>query len=55
VRVPGGMCGNESDVTYVLALRNGAESNLNLGLGQDVGGSGHVDQEVCRKSRGQSQ
>lgn len=34
--------------TYVLALRDGTESNLNLGLSQDVGGSGHVDQEVCK-------
>jgi hypothetical protein len=32
--------------TYVLALRNGTESDLDLGLGQDIRGSGHVDQEV---------
>ena len=35
--------------TYVLALRNGTESDLDLGLGQDIGGGGHVDQEVWRK------
>jgi hypothetical protein len=35
--------------TYVLALRNGTETDLNLGLGQDIGGGGHVDQEVWRK------
>jgi len=35
--------------TYVLALRDGTESDLNLGLGQDIGGGGHVDQEVWRK------
>lgn len=32
--------------TYVLALRDSTESNLDLGLGQDVGGGGHVDEEV---------
>ena len=36
------------EATYVLALRDSTESNLNLGLGQDIGGGGHVDQEVCR-------
>jgi hypothetical protein len=49
--VLGGVWGNEGDFTYVLALRDGAESDLNLGLGQDVGGGGHVDQEVCRGNR----
>jgi hypothetical protein len=37
------------NITYVLALRNGTESDLNLGLGQDIGGGGHVDQEVWEK------
>lgn len=32
--------------TYVLALGNGSEIDLNLGLGQDIGGSGHVDEEI---------
>jgi hypothetical protein len=32
---------------HVLALGDGSEVDLDLGLGQDVGGSGHVDQEVC--------
>lgn len=32
--------------TYVLALGDGSESDLDLGLGQDIGGGGHVDQEV---------
>lgn len=31
----------------VLALGDGGEGNLNLGLGQDIGGCGHVDEEVC--------
>lgn len=33
----------------VLALWDGCKVNLNLGLGQDVCGSGHVDQEVCKQ------
>jgi hypothetical protein len=32
--------------TYVLALGDGGEVNLDLGLGEDVGGCGHVDEEV---------
>jgi hypothetical protein len=36
-----------SDDAYVLALGDGSEVDLNLGLGQDVGGRGHVDEEVC--------
>lgn len=32
--------------TYVLALRDSTKSDLDLGLGQDVGGGGHVDEEV---------
>lgn len=32
--------------TYVLALRDGTERDLDLGLGQDIGGGGHVDQEI---------
>jgi hypothetical protein len=44
-KMPEGMAVN----TYVLALRDGTESNLNLSLGQDIGGGGHVDQEVWRK------
>lgn len=35
-----------SEETYVLALGDGTKSDLNLGLGQDIGGGGHVDQEV---------
>jgi hypothetical protein len=35
--------------TYVLALRDGTESDLNLGLGQDIGGGGHVDQEIWKE------
>lgn len=35
-------------VAYVLALGDGSEANLDLSLGQDVGGGGHVDQEVCK-------
>ena len=34
-------------MTYVLALGNGSEFDFDLGLGQNVGGSGHVDEEVC--------
>lgn len=30
----------------VLALRDSTKSNLNLSLSQDIGGGGHVDQEV---------
>ena len=33
--------------THVLAQWDGSEIDLNLGLGQDVGGRGHVDEEVC--------
>jgi len=32
----------------VLALGDGGEIDLNLGLGQDICGSRHVDKEVCR-------
>lgn len=32
--------------TYVLALGDGGEANLNLGLSQNVCGGGHVDKEV---------
>jgi hypothetical protein len=32
---------------YVLALWDGCEVELNLGHGQDIGGCGHVHQEVC--------
>lgn len=32
--------------TYVLALRNGVDGNFNLGLSQNVGGGGHIDEEV---------
>ena len=37
--------------THVLALGDGGEVDLNLGLGQNVGGGGHVDEEVCRAAR----
>lgn len=33
--------------TYVLALGNGSEVDFYLGLGQNIGGGGHVDEEVC--------
>ena len=33
--------------THVLALGDSGEIDLNLGLGQNVGGGGHVDEEVC--------
>lgn len=36
----GGMC-------YVFAFGDGAQVDFDLGLGEDVGGGGHVDQEVC--------
>lgn len=32
--------------TYVLALGDSTETNLNLSLGEDIGGGGHVNQEV---------
>lgn len=32
--------------TYVLALGDGSKIDLDLGLGEDVGGRGHVDEEV---------
>jgi hypothetical protein len=32
---------------YVLALGNGIEVDLDLGHGQDISGSGHVDEELC--------
>lgn len=35
-------------VTYVFALGDGTEANLNLGLSQNVGGGGHVDKEVWK-------
>jgi hypothetical protein len=34
--------------THILALGDGSEIDLNLGLGQDIGGGGHVDKKVCR-------
>jgi hypothetical protein len=34
--------------THVLALGDGSEIDLNLGLGQDIGRGGHVDEEVWR-------
>lgn len=37
---------NRRHETHVLALGNSAQADLDLGLGQDVGGRGHVDQEV---------
>ena len=33
--------------THVLALGDGGQVDLDLGHGQDVGGSGHVDEEFC--------
>ncbi len=33
--------------TYVLAFGDGSEVDFYLGLGQNVGGGGHVDKEVC--------
>lgn len=32
--------------TYVLALGNRTERDFDLGLSQNVGGGGHVDEEV---------
>jgi hypothetical protein len=48
----GGTVANEDGLAAplddnVLALGDGSEVDLDLGLGQDVGGCGHVDQEVC--------
>ena len=37
--------------TYVLALRDSTKTNFNLGLGEDISGGGHVDQEVCSEDR----
>lgn len=37
--------------TYVLAFRNGSKIDLNLCLGEDVGGGGHVDEEVWGVTR----
>lgn len=36
----------------VLALGDGREVNLDLGHGEDVGGSGHVLKELWRKRGG---
>jgi hypothetical protein len=44
---------SEMSLTYVLALRDGVEVDLNLGHGQNVGGSRHVHQEFyagCQSS-----
>lgn len=38
---------SEYCVTYVLALRDSVEVDLNLGHGQDIGRGGHVDEELC--------
>ena len=35
-----------TQVTHVLALRDGIEVNLNLGHGQDISGGRHVDKEL---------
>lgn len=34
--------------THILALGDGGEIDLNLGLGQNIGRSRHVDEEICR-------
>jgi hypothetical protein len=38
-------------MTYVLALCNGAQVNLDLSLCQDIGGSGHVDEEIYKSTQ----
>ena len=35
--------------TYVFAFRNGVEVDFDFSLGEDVGGGGHVDEEIYRK------
>lgn len=37
----------EEEEAYVLALGDGGKVDLDLGHGEDVGGGGHVDKEVC--------
>lgn len=39
---------------YILALGNGREVNLDLGHGQNIGGRGHVDEEICGGVENQS-
>lgn len=38
------------DPTYVLALWDSGEVNLDLSHGQNISGSRHVDEEVCKES-----
>lgn len=33
--------------TNIFALRNGGQVDLNLGLSQNIGRGGHIDQELC--------
>lgn len=37
----------ESQFTYVLSFWDGGQVDLDLGHGQNISGSGHVDQKVC--------
>jgi len=43
--------GERVGLAYVLALGDSGEIDFDLGLGEDVGGGGHVDEEVCRGIR----
>lgn len=36
-----------SRTTHVLSLGDAVHVDLDLGHGQDIGGSGHVDEELC--------
>jgi len=42
-----GVTGWVKGETYVLALGDLLEVDFYLGLGEHVGGGGHVDEEVC--------
>ena len=46
-----GICCSSCISTYVLSLGDGVQVDLNLGHGQDIGGRGHVDEELCSASR----
>ena len=41
-------CERECGFAYVLALGDSVEVDLDLGHGQNISGSRHVDEEFCR-------
>ena len=42
-----GTWAKEISSAHIFAFWNGAEVDLNFGLGKDVGRGGHIDEEIC--------